>query len=415
MQLKLKRLIDDVYERAIEVMKGNATKYGFKASIAYYNQVWARDSFISFLGANAVEDEILRKCCYNTISTFAKTRSPLGQIANFFDLPKERAEFGFSGSTDSSCWYIIGLASLYYTTEDRSLLKEPLDAAIDSYKWLRYQDANNTFLIDSPEGADWMDAAIQRTGKTLYNNILFFAANRCITKLCELANKRVEHPYMIKDEVILQRLSDVFLPDKDKLKRMMNYWPRLAELLLLDERFHSEPKYYLHYISFARIDSHFDTLSNLLCILFGAADLKVSKSIISYIMERRLARPYPIRVLDPPYTIGDPGFDTNFNSILPEQHRSEPYCYHNGAIWPFVGGFYVIALIKLNIPDYLGELELLAKANKILKEKEEVGYNEWLHGIDARPLGQYGQTWSAGMFIAAYSYLKGRYPLSFLS
>ncbi len=76
---------------------------GLRTSAAYYNQIWARDSFISFLGANIMGDEGLLKCAKTTISTFVKTALPLGQIANFYDLSNNSPEFGFSGSTDSSC------------------------------------------------------------------------------------------------------------------------------------------------------------------------------------------------------------------------------------------------------------------------------------------------------------------------
>ena len=185
-------LTDATFERAIEVLRSNSTKWGVKASASYYNQVWARDSFISFLGSNMLEDVALLSACRKVIDTLAKTSSPLGQIADFYDPDAERAEFGFSGATDSSAWYIIGLLNLFHYTESRSLLGEPLDAALDAYRWLRYQDANNTWLIDSPPGADWMDAAIRRTGKTLYNNILFLMATRAVNRLSDLSGKKIE-------------------------------------------------------------------------------------------------------------------------------------------------------------------------------------------------------------------------------
>ena len=122
---------DSTYQRAIEVLRRNATQRGLKASHAYYNQLWARDAFISFLGANTVGDEALLQSARTTLETFAKTRSPLGQIPSFYDLSTDRPDFGFSGSTDSSCWYIIGLSSLFHLTEDRTLLGPALDAAVE--------------------------------------------------------------------------------------------------------------------------------------------------------------------------------------------------------------------------------------------------------------------------------------------
>ncbi|MGP8126166.1 MAG: hypothetical protein ACLQEQ_09960 [Nitrososphaerales archaeon] len=46
------RLVDQTFKRSVELLRANAVEGGLKASTAYYNQIWARDSFISFMGAN---------------------------------------------------------------------------------------------------------------------------------------------------------------------------------------------------------------------------------------------------------------------------------------------------------------------------------------------------------------------------
>ncbi len=402
------------YQRAIEVLRRNATQRGLKASHAYYNQVWARDAFISFLGANTAEDTLLLQSAKNTIEVFAKTRAPLGQIANFYDLSTDLPEFGFSGSTDSSCWYIIGLASLFHTTRDRELLGPPLDAAVDAYRFVRYQDANNSWLVDSPQGADWMDAAIQRTGKTLYNNVLFLTATRCLSSLLSSSGKPTESAGILDYDALKERFTDVFLPGADSNERISKYWPRLAVHHKEQKPVDMSRKYFLQYISFARIDSHFDTLSNLLCGLWGVADQGIFLSILDTIRDRGLARPFPIRVLDPPYKKGDPGYDENFDAMLPIQHRSGPLDYHNGGIWPFVGGFYVCALYSSAGENPSQQLEALARANAVFKEGETVGFNEWLDGRRGEAKGQYGQSWSAGMYMAAYACSQGKDPFRFL-
>ena len=406
--------VESTYRRAIEVLRGNATQRGLKASHAYYNQVWARDAFISFLGANLVQDAPLLQSAKTTFDVFAKTRSPLGQIANFYDLSTDSPEFGFSGSTDSSCWFVVGLASLYYSTEDRSLLGAPLDAALDAYRFVRYQDANNSWLIDSPQGADWMDAAIQRTGKTLYNNVLFLAATKCLLLLLSASGRPSDGTYLLDYDALEERFTDVFLPGTDSVDRISNYWPRLAthhrEQRLVDK----SKKYFLQYISFARIDSHFDTLSNLLCVLSHVAESETCDSILETIRARQLTRPFPVRVLDPPYKRGEAGYDENLDALLPIQHRSGQYDYHNGGVWPFVGGFYVCALNSFG-RDASAELEALARANGVLRQGETVGFNEWLDGRKGEARGQYGQSWNAGMFIAAYLSSRGKDPLGFLS
>ena len=406
-------LAESTYQGALEVLRENITPRGLKASRAYYNQVWARDAFISFLGGNLADDPRLDRASRTTVETFAKTRSPLGQIANFHDLADDRPEFGWSGSTDSSCWYVIGLASLYDATDDRSLLGEALDAAVDAHRFVRYQDANNSWLVDSPQGADWMDAAIQRTGKTLYNNVLFLAATRCLSFLLA-SSGRPSPEILLNYQELKARFTDVFLPGPQSARRIRTYWPRLADHLQVTPANAPLQRYYLQYISFARVDGHFDTLSNLLCGLLDIAAPETYRSILDVIDSRRLAHPYPVRVLDPPYIKGDQGYDYDFDSALPVQHRSGPLNYHNGAVWPFVGGFYVCALAELKKERSAEGLGDLARGNSVLKAGEKVGFNEWLDGASGAAKGQSGQSWSAGMFIAAYLACRGEDPFSFV-
>ncbi len=405
---------DATYQKAVEVLRRNATLRGLKASHAYYNQVWARDAFISFLGANLLQDPVLLQSAQTTLDTFAKTRAPLGQIPNFYDLSTDQPEFGFSGSTDSSCWYVIGLASLYHATGDRALLGPDLDAAMDAYRFVRFQDANNSWLVDSPQGADWMDAAIQRTGKTLYNNVLFLAATRCIGSLLAAAGKTPGSMNLLDYDALKERFVDVFLPGDDSTGRISKYWPRLATHHREQKAVDMSKKYFLQYISFARIDSHFDTLSNLLCGLSGAAPDETFRSILGTIEARGLTQPFPVRVLDPPYKKGDAGYDDNFDAMLPIQHRSGHLDYHNGGVWPFVGGFHVCALYSLGIDRAATELQNLARANGVVREGETVGFNEWLDGRKGEARGQYGQSWSAGMYLAAYASSQGKDPFEFI-
>ena len=100
--------------------------------------------------------------------------------------------------------------------------------------------------------------------------------------------------------------------------------------------------------------------------------------------------------------------------MLPIQHRSGPLDCHNGGVWPFVGGFYVCALRLRGNEDGTQELENLARGNSVFREGETVGFNEWLDGRKGEARGQYGQSWSACMYIAAYQTVRGGDPFGFL-
>jgi glycogen debranching enzyme len=77
--------------------------------------------------------------------------------------------------------------------------------------------------------------------------------------------------------------------------------------------------------------------------------------------------------------------------------------YHNGGVWPFVGGFYVAALVAAG-RFRLAEEKLLALTALVQPAREArvaYGFNEWFKAQDGKPRGQDWQTWSAAMFLYA--------------
>ena len=406
---------EEMFEKAVSILKSNSSESGLKAAATVYNQIWSRDSFITFLGANMLEDPVLLEAAKNSLITLGKAASPLGMIPVNFDLDRNIPRFFHAGAVDACSWYIIGLANLFSTTQDKGLFGKPLDHAIDAYKWLRYQDTNNAVLIDSMPGSDWMDSSVKRQGKVLYNNILFALSTKCINNLCKMSGRTLDSKYRLDYDSLVKKFNAIFAPSEEKVKS--GDWPNLHDF---DRDFFSNPPkgkllYHPQFITMNYVDMHFDSLSNSMAVLFGLSSPEMSKSIISYIKENRVAMPYPIKVMYPNYHADDPFFDKEYTKGKPDYWRNDEYCYHNGGIWPFVGGFYVLALKKLGDPDFERELARLANANALRRNDSELGFNEWLHGQTGKPLGQDGQSWSAGMYIAAYMASKGRDPFKFLS
>jgi len=106
----------------------------------------------------------------------------------------------------------------------------------------------------------------------------------------------------------------------------------------------------------------------------------------------------------------EPGYPHN---ILNERYYlfndlNLPHCYHNGGIWPFIGGFYVASLLKSN------KFREADKARVDLARLNRAGrsgpweFNEWFEGEAGRPMGMAGQAWSAGIFLFAYYAVKRR-------
>jgi glycogen debranching enzyme len=78
--------------------------------------------------------------------------------------------------------------------------------------------------------------------------------------------------------------------------------------------------------------------------------------------------------------------------------------YHNGGIWPFVGGFWVAALTLTGETERASaELVKLARVNAL----DDWSFNEWLHGQTLQPRGMRGQSWNAAAFLLALDCVRG--------
>jgi len=77
--------------------------------------------------------------------------------------------------------------------------------------------------------------------------------------------------------------------------------------------------------------------------------------------------------------------------------------YHNGGIWPFVGGFWVMALARVGLHGMAwSELARLAHVNQIGGWR----FTEWFHGRTLAPMGMAGQSWNAATFLLARRALR---------
>ena len=155
------------------------------------------------------------------------------------------------------------------------------------------------------------------------------------------------------------------------------------------KRFLTDERYYLPYLGFRSAGEWFDSFGNLLAILAGVADGQQTGIILDF-MSRHSMDGWPVRSLTPVVRPGDPDWRDYYNTL------NVPHHYHNGGVWPFLGGFYVAALVKA------GRGDAAAAALLRLAELNRAGqFNEWHHGETGEPMGVQDQAWSAGMYLFA--------------
>jgi len=115
------------------------------------------------------------------------------------------------------------------------------------------------------------------------------------------------------------------------------------------------------------------------------------------------AEPYPVRAVLHPL----PRSHALWRPYMDRHRQNLVHQYHNGGIWPFVGGFWVMALARLGLHEPAWQqLGALAQANA------EGGwrFTEWFHGRTLAPLGMAGQSWNAATFLLALRELEGGGP-----
>jgi glycogen debranching enzyme len=104
-----------------------------------------------------------------------------------------------------------------------------------------------------------------------------------------------------------------------------------------------------------------------------------------------------VKNLYPPVQAGDPEWRSYYTVNL----LNLPNHYHNGGIWPFIGGMWVRYVYKLGMAD-LARRELVRLAQLCAHGvSHEWEFNEWHHGQTARPMGKAYQAWSAASFLRA--------------
>ncbi|MFQ5576361.1 MAG: amylo-alpha-1,6-glucosidase [Anaerolineae bacterium] len=410
-------LIDRAGEQALAILRRCVTPHGFRASAlaAGYPQIWARDSIAAFLGAATTGDDALTAAGRASLETMSAHQSPQGLIQLNVNPDTGYVSTENAGAVDSNLWYILGHYLHFQTTGDVAFLTRHWPHIDRSLRWLTYQDMNECGLLEVPEAGDWMDLLAVRYN-VLYDNTLYYAA--------VLAHRQMEqalHPNAggrrpaVDAGGIHQRLNLLFWIDRcwvaehfaehlEKLKAIRLEWFMLYHNI---GTISSRP-FYLPWVAFREYGDWCDSLGNLLAILTGVADGHRAEHILRYMHQVGMAEPFPTKAIYPPIFPGEPHWRNYYRS----RNLNLPHQYHNGGIWPMIGGFHVAALVRHHWQSEAERLlALLAEANR-QGQDSDWEFNEWMHGKSGHPMGYAQQAWSAAMYLyACHAVQTGRLPL----
>ena len=391
------------YNLSIKNLLDNATEHGllaaapknFEGKTKNYTSLFSRDVGVCSLGILASENDRLIKILRLSLESLVKAQSKLGQFPFYYKPEQNIVRWWTPGALDSTIWWSIAFLKYYKKTKDKGFYQKHKDSLEKAFTYLTYQDTNNDSLLEQGEASDWADE-MPRRGTVLYSNGLWYW----------LIGLRVEVEGR-KDLKNLQNkvheaFNTIFWVHKEE-DNTLEYVPKnnytkenvFANGIIEYTNAHSVfLPYYLGFVSHKTFEMRCDVYANILACLVGLADEKKASLITDFILRSGINLPYPVKVLYPPIYPGE----RDWQDYMAKGRQDFPWQYHNGGIWPYVGGFWVKWLSKYDKKKAGGELEQLAKANSLNNWE----FNEYLHGQLGTPMGIPRQSWNMGMFITAY-------------
>lgn len=403
-------MIKEGYKKAIEALKKNITPLGFSAcsikdNVAHgtdenYYSVWARDGAITVIGALPLikENKEIHQCARQTLVTLFEHISRNGQIPSNVRIKDNIPDYSGVGgicSIDSGIWVVIAFYEYVNITKDIKFLREYISDIKETMRWLGAHDSNNDALLEIPEAGDWTDL-FGRSYNILYDEILWYRSNVCFGRMLEMLGDHEQAGEYIRWSQVIKK------------EILQNFWPSTQQKLFQSVSF-AEKQFTLGDTSYLIAQTtpfdfswRCDTLGNILAFLHGTIDAEKAHQTFKFMLGVGVNDPFPVANVYPVVSPGDPDWRPYYTVNL----LNLPNHYHNGGIWPFVGGFWVKFVNKLGLKDIaIAELYKLALINKE-GINEEWEFNEWAHGTTGKPMGKAYQAWSAAQYISACHDLK---------
>lgn len=379
--------IEAVRARAIDLLKRNLTPAGILAATPGarsrargYAAIFARDAAVCALGMVVSGDAALQRAAAVSFATLADHQAANGQIPKFVDPGRRDADFWYLGCIDATLWWLVGLDFVERHVRRTPLRRRFRRQISRALAWLQAQEHQRFHLLQQNEASDWADI-MPRSGFVLYTNALWYHVKRLYGL-----------PGAAATRASFNHLFHPFSADLAEYRR--------ARLLAAYPRRGARNRaLYLSFVNFSFFGDEGDAFGNVLAVLLGLADRAAARRVLDALRGAGAASPYPLR------SVVDPIAESSFlwRPYMSRHRQNFAWQYHNGGIWPFVGGFWVAALAASGRRRAGAEdLARLAEANALGR----YGFHEWLHGRTFAPAGMRGQSWNAAAFLLALHALR---------
>jgi glycogen debranching enzyme len=381
-------LLQACHERSIELLKRNLTPGGIlaatpgtRADKRGYAAIFGRDAAVCALGMAVSGDKQLEREAVTALHTLAEHQAANGQIAKFVDLQRQEADFWYLGCIDSTLWWLIALAVLDRRKQPSGLLRQYSKRIKLAIQWLLAQEHQRFFLLQQNEASDWADI-MPRSGFVLYTNALWYF----VKQLYEVANAAQTYA----------NFNGLFHPFSAALAEYRR--ARLLNDYVLKQG--RDRDLYLSFVNFSFFGEEGDVFGNVLAVLLGLADTRAVGRTLDALTQAHVNDPYPVRAVTHPIKESS----SLWRAYMARHAQNHVWQYHNGGIWPMVGGFWICALVAAGRVDQArADLVRMARACAL----RDWTFTEWLHGKTLAPRGMPGQSWNAAAFLMAEDAVRG--------
>lgn len=392
------------YQKAIEALRKNITHKGFSAcsltdndihgTDVNYRSVWARDGAMTTIHTLYLDEPDIRECQRRTLRTLLDHQSKTGAIPANVRIDTDKAEYSGVGgiaAIDSALWLIIACYRHAQVTGDWSIIEEYKDRLQKTMDWLGSHDSNNCGLLEIPEASDWADL-FGYNFHVLYDEVLW---HRCLICYSLILDHFRNDGEMMMYRSWGQQVRNLILTQ---------FWPTTAHELGGDRRSFTQTQYSLgdsRYLVAQTSPFSFswrcDVYGNVLAYLTNLIDRQRAMMTFRFMWGVGVNEPGPVKNLYPAVEAGAPEWRKYYTVNLLNLAGH----YHNGGIWPFIGGMWVRYIHKLGMSDF-ARREFLRLAHLCAQGMtHEWEFNEWHHAETGRPMGKVFQAWSAASFIRA--------------